>query len=59
MSSWRGIQATLPAPVNCHGREAVDDTIQIPFLSLDDLIRSKLTHRDQDRVDVERRRRLR
>ncbi len=32
--------------------------IRIPFLSLPDLIRSKLTYRDQDRIDVERLRRL-
>ena len=32
----------------------VIDNVRIPYLSLEDLIRSKLTHRDQDRVDVER-----
>lgn len=34
------------------------DGITVPYLSLPDLIRSKQTHRDQDRVDVERLRRL-
>jgi hypothetical protein len=33
-------------------RTIVDGT-EIPFLSIPDLIRSKQTHRDQDRVDVE------
>jgi hypothetical protein len=28
--------------------------IEIPYLSLPDLIRSKQTYRDQDRIDVER-----
>lgn len=32
--------------------------VMIPFLSVPDLIRSKQTHRDQDRVDVEMLRRL-
>ncbi len=31
---------------------------RIPYLSLPDLIRSKQTHRDQDRADIERLRRL-
>ncbi len=34
------------------------DGVTIPYLSLPDLIRSKQTHRDQDRVDVELLRRL-
>ena len=38
---------------------AVIDNVRIPYLSLEDLIRSKLTSRDQDRVDVERLGRLR
>ncbi|HEY5812991.1 MAG TPA: hypothetical protein VIT23_10120 [Terrimicrobiaceae bacterium] len=32
--------------------------IQVPYLSLQDLILSNQTHRDQDRADVERVRRL-
>lgn len=32
--------------------------VRVPYLSLEDLIRSKLTYRDQDQVDVERLRRL-
>jgi hypothetical protein len=32
--------------------------VQVPYLSLQDLIRSKQTYRDQDRADVERLRRL-
>lgn len=39
--------------------DEVIDNVRIPYLSLEDLIRSKLTHRDQDRVDVERLGRLR
>jgi len=34
------------------------DGVTIPYLALPDLIRSKQTHRDQDRVDVELLRRL-
>ena len=34
------------------------DGVKIPYLSLPDLIRSKQTHRDQDRIDVETLRRL-
>ena len=34
------------------------DGVTVPYLSLPDLIRSKQTHRDQDRVDVELLRRL-
>ncbi len=34
------------------------DGVAVPYLSLPDLIRSKQTHRDQDRVDVEILRRL-
>ena len=34
------------------------DGVTVPYLSLPDLIRSKQTHRDQDRVDVEMLRRL-
>lgn len=34
------------------------DGVSIPFLSREDLIRSKLTYRDQDRADVERLRRF-
>lgn len=34
------------------------DGVEIPYLSLADLIRSKETYRDQDRVDLERLRRL-
>lgn len=34
------------------------DGVDIPYLSLADLIRSKSTYRDQDRIDVERLRRL-
>jgi folate-dependent phosphoribosylglycinamide formyltransferase PurN len=32
--------------------------VLVPFLSIEDLIRSKQTHRDQDRIDVEMLRRL-
>jgi hypothetical protein len=32
--------------------------VKIPYLSLDDLIRSKQTHRDRDRVDIDLLRRL-
>ena len=32
--------------------------VEIPYLSLPDLIRSKQTYRDQDRVDLENLRRL-
>ena len=32
--------------------------VQVPYLSLQDLIRSKETYREQDRADVERLRRL-
>lgn len=35
------------------------DGIEIPYLSIPDLIRSKQTHRDQDRVDLENLIRLR
>lgn len=35
------------------------DGVTVPYLSVPDLIRSKQTHRDQDRVDVELLRRLR
>lgn len=34
------------------------DGVTVPYLSLPDLIRSKQTHRDQDRIDVELLRRL-
>lgn len=34
------------------------DGVMVPYLSLADLIRSKETYRDQDRVDVERLRHL-
>jgi hypothetical protein len=34
------------------------DGVQIPYLSIPDLIRSKKTHRDQDKADIERLRRL-
>jgi hypothetical protein len=39
-------------------KTVIFDGISIPYLSLPDLIRSKLTYRDQDRIDVERLRRL-
>ncbi len=35
------------------------DGVEIPYLSIPDLIRSKQTHRDQDRVDLENLIRLR
>ena len=35
------------------------DSVEIPYLSISDLIRSKQTHRDQDRVDLENLIRLR
>lgn len=35
------------------------DGVEIPYLSISDLIRSKQTHRDQDRVDLENLIRLR
>ncbi len=41
-----------------NARVVVIDGVRIPYLSLEDLIRSKLTQRDQDRADVERLRRL-
>lgn len=41
-----------------NARIAEIDGVRIPFLSREDLIRSKLTHRDQDRADVERLRRF-
>ncbi len=44
------------ALANALSREV--DGVLIPFLSIPDLIRSKQTHRDQDRVDVEMLRRL-
>jgi len=36
-----------------NAQRTIVDGIEIPFLSIPDLIRSKQTHRDQDRVDVE------
>lgn len=36
-----------------NAQRAIVDGIEIPFLSVADLIRSKQTTRDQDRVDVE------
>ncbi len=36
-----------------NARRAIVESIEIPFLSIPDLIRSKQTSRDQDRVDVE------
>lgn len=42
-----------------NAQSVVIDNVRIPYHSLEDLIRSKLTHRDQDRVDVERLGRLR
>jgi hypothetical protein len=42
-----------------NAQSVVIDHVRIPYLSLDDLIRSKLTHREQDHADVERLRRLR
>lgn len=41
-----------------NARIAEIDGVSIPFLSREDLLRSKLTHRDQDRADVERLRRF-
>jgi predicted nucleotidyltransferase len=41
-----------------HAQEKVIDGVKIPYLSLEDLIRSKQSHREQDRIDVERLRRL-
>ena len=35
------------------------DSVEIPYLSISDLIRSKQTHRDQDRVDLKNLIRLR
>ena len=37
---------------------ALIEGVQVPYLSLQDLIRSKQTYQDQDRADVERLRRL-
>ncbi len=42
-----------------NAQTVVIDNVRIPHLSLEDLIHSKLTDRDQDRVDVERLGRLR
>lgn len=42
-----------------NAQAVVIDNVRIPYLSREDLIRSKMTHRDQDRVDVERLGRLR
>ena len=41
-----------------HAQERVIDGVKIPYLSLEDLIRSKQSHREQDRVDIELLRRL-
>ena len=41
-----------------HALRLTLDGVEIPYLSLSDLIRSKETYRDQDRVDIERLRRL-
>ncbi len=41
-----------------HAQERVFDGVRIPYLSLEDLIRSKQSHREQDRIDIERLRRL-
>lgn len=41
-----------------NAKTATVEGVQISYLSLPDLIRSKQTYRDQDRVDVERLRRL-
>lgn len=41
-----------------HAQERVIDGVKIPYLSLEDLIRSKQSQREQDRVDVELLRRL-
>lgn len=37
-----------------NAQRIVLEDIEIPYLSLSDLIRSKQTYRDQDRIDVER-----
>jgi predicted nucleotidyltransferase len=41
-----------------NARSAVIGGVRVPYLSLQDLIRSKQTYREQDRADVERLRRL-
>jgi 6-phosphogluconate dehydrogenase len=41
-----------------NAQTALIESVQVPYLSLQDLIRSKQTYRDQDRADVERLRRL-
>jgi Aminoglycoside-2''-adenylyltransferase len=41
-----------------NARSAIIGGVQVPYLSLQDLIRSKQTYREQDRADVERLRRL-
>jgi hypothetical protein len=41
-----------------NAQTTVIEGVQIPYLSLQDLIRSKQTYRNQDRADVERLRRL-
>jgi hypothetical protein len=37
-----------------HAQRITIDGVEIPYLSLPDLIRSKQTYRDMDRIDVER-----
>lgn len=44
------------AAPNAH--TAVIEGVRVPYLSLHDLIRSKQTHREQDRADIERLKRL-
>ena len=41
-----------------NAQTALIEGVQVPYLSLQDLIRSKQTYQDQDRADVERLRRL-
>ena len=41
-----------------NAQTVIIEGVQIPYLSLPDLIRSKQTYRDQDKADVERLRRL-
>ncbi|MEI9896926.1 MAG: hypothetical protein WDN28_24475 [Chthoniobacter sp.] len=53
-SAW----AVAYAEAAPNARWAEIDGVRMPFLSREDLIRSKLTHRDQDRADVERLRRF-
>ena len=45
--------AVTYAEAHSNAQKTTVEGIEIPYLSIPDLIRSKQTHRDQDRVDVE------